>query len=31
MKRRGGEAILPECSDEIQEIYRNTKDGNGQR
>lgn len=25
------EAILPECSTEMQEIYRQTKEGNGQR
>lgn len=25
------EAILPECTKEIQELYRQTKEGNGQR
>ncbi len=25
------EAILPECTPQLQEIYRNTKEGNGQR
>ena len=31
MKKEAVEALLPDCCAELQEIYRQTKEGNGQK
>lgn len=30
-EKEAAELILPDCTDRLQEIYRQTKEGNGQR